>query len=132
MTRLDRLFAAITLAVTILIPGSLMALSPFNVPQETFGMIAGWTIALAIMVPSYVVLTRAARHRSHLMFVASFVGGSLGRFMATLAAILTFHFAVPNAPMKPFLLTFFLGYFSLGTLKVFFTVGLLPGYGKHG
>jgi hypothetical protein len=117
MTARDGRFAAGALLLTLLVPGLLLATSPFGEERATLGTLAGWGAALAIMVPSYVLLTRTVHADPH-RFLRGFMLGTLLRLILTVVAVLVFVTQVEHAPVRAFVLSFFLGYMLLTGLEL--------------
>ena len=126
MTRRDRSFALGALALSLVIPGLLLVLRPFDEPRAAFGLLTGWGVALAIMVPSYLLLSRTLGSEDSRTFLGGFLGGSLGRLVLTALAVVLFVKLVPEAPAGSFLTAYFLGYFSLTVLELLLTVRRQP------
>ena len=126
MTRRDRSFALGALALSLVIPGLLLVLRPFDEPRAAFGLLTGWGVALAIMVPSYLLLSRTLGSEDSRTFLGGFLGGSLGRLVLTAVAVVLFVKLVPQAPAGSFLAAYFLGYFSLTALELLLTVRRQP------
>jgi hypothetical protein len=126
MTRRDRHFALGTVALSVVLPGLLLALRPFDEARAELGLLCGWGVALAIMVPSYVLLSRTLGSADSRTFLGGFLGGSLGRLVLTAVAVVLFVKLVPEAPAGSFLVAYFLGYFSLTVLELMLTLRRQP------
>jgi len=118
----DRLFAGACFGLTVLVPGLLLAAGPFAEARTQFGTILGWTVALAVMIPSYALLSRAAASDDPQRFIRGFMMGTLLRLVITGVAAILFVLLVEQAPIKSFLLSFFLGYVLLTTLELTLTL----------
>ncbi len=130
MTRPDRMFALGTALATLVVPTLIAVATPFDEARSTFGVAVGWAAMLLVMVPSYVIVSRtfapavkADGRPDNNGFLAGFVGGALGRMVLTVAAVWVFWAVVADAPIKTYVLTFFLGYVVLMTLEIVLTVG---------
>jgi hypothetical protein len=123
-TRLGRdlRFAGGALLLTLLVPGLLLMAAPFGEDRATLGTLAGWGAALAIMVPSYVLLVRSIEGTDSHRFLRAFMLGTLMRLLLTIVAVLLFVTQVEQPPVKSFVLTFFLGYMLLTGLELVTTV----------
>jgi len=128
MTRRDGLFAVWVSGLTLVIPGALLALSPIDEARASFGVLVGWGLALAIMLPSYLLLARAVSAENPHRFVRNFMLGMLLRMFATVIAVAAFYIMVEDAPLRSFLLSFFLGY---GTLTAVELVLTMRGTNRH-
>jgi hypothetical protein len=122
MTRRDGFFAAWVLGLTLAIPGLLLALSPLDEARASFGVLTGWGVALAVMLPSYLLLARAVSAENPHRFVRNFMLGMLLRMFATLIAVAAFALLVEDAPLRSFLLSFFLGYGTLTAVELVLTM----------
>jgi hypothetical protein len=122
MSRRDGRFAAWVLGLTVVVPGALLALSPIDEPRAAFGVLVGWGLALAVMLPSYLLLARAVSAENPHRFVRNFMLGMLLRMFATVIAVAAFHLTVEDAPLRSFLLSFFLGYGALTACELSLTV----------
>jgi hypothetical protein len=118
----DRLFAGACFGLTLLVPGLLLAAAPFAEPRAQFGTLVGWTLALLVMIPSYMLLTRAAGNDDPQGFIRGFMLGTLVRLMLTGGVAVLFVLLVEQPPIKSFLLSFFLGYALLTTLELALTL----------
>ncbi|MHC5212489.1 MAG: hypothetical protein ACYTG2_17390 [Planctomycetota bacterium] len=122
MTRRDGLFALWVSGLTLAVPGTLLALSPIDEARATFGVLLGWGLALVIMLPSYLLLARAVSAENPHRFVRNFMLGMLLRMFATVIAVAAFYVTVEDAPLRSFLLSFFLGYGSLTAVELTLTM----------
>lgn len=122
MTR-DRTFGLGALALTVVVPGLLLATQPFAETRANFGVLTGWGLALLVIVPSYFLLARALKTENSQRFLMVFLGGSAGRFVVVIASVLLFALTVAEPPLKSFLLSFFLGYMLLTGLECALTLG---------
>ena len=118
MSRPDRLFALGVLLLTAAVPTSLAALQPFGEPRATLGVLCGWGAALAMMVPSYLLVARSLARPGSRGFLQAVMGGMLLRLAMTVAAVLAFGLLVDDAPLKCFVLAFFAGYALLTVLEL--------------
>jgi len=119
----DRLFGLVTLALTIVVPGLLLLGRPFAEPRAAFGVLTGWGLGLLVIVPSYFLLAWALRTDNSQRFLMAFLGGSAGRFVVVIASVGVFALTVDDAPLKSFLLSFFLGYMLLTGLEFALALG---------
>ncbi len=122
MRRSDRVFGAGAAALTLAVPGALLALGLFAEERAAMGTLAGWGLALLIMVPSYALLSRGVTSTSPSGFVRGFMLGSILRLVATVGAVTGFALAVDRPPLRSFLLAYFLGYMLLTGLELLLTV----------
>ncbi len=127
--RLDRLFAITVLISTILFPLPLALFTPFGEERERVGVIVGWVVLLLVMVPSYLLLTRTVHFENKTAFMGAFLGGSIGRMFLTVIAIIGFWFLVEERPIKSFVTTYFLGYFTLCFTEIMLAMACLPKSG---
>jgi hypothetical protein len=118
MKRRDTLFAGCVLLLTALVPGSLIALAPFAEARSTLGILAGWGLALVMMVPSYVLLARTVSEENPHRFVRAVMAGMLLRLAVTAVGVFVFALTVSETPFKSFLLSFLLGYTLLQTVEL--------------
>ena len=125
MTRRDRIFAAGAAALTLLVPGLLSALAPFAESRATLGTWTGWSVALLMMVPSWVLLSRGMGRTNPHALLRSVMGGALLRLSLTATAVFLFATRVSDPPLRSFLLAFFLGYILLSALEL--TLATRPG-----
>lgn len=123
MTPHDRVFAGGTLIATALVPTLIVLGAPFEESRHVMGTLWGWALALLTIVPSYVILSRSLRHDDSNRFFTAFAGGTIGRMVAVLVAVVLFVTLVDQAPTKTFLLSFFLGYMLLTGLEVTMALG---------
>ena len=122
MTRRDALFAIWVGGLTLAVPGALLALAPIAEARATFGVLVGWGLALAVMLPGYVLLARAVASENPHHFVRNFMLGLLLRMFATVLGVAGFALTVEHAPLRSFLLSFFLGYGALTCVELVLTV----------
>jgi hypothetical protein len=122
MTRRDGVFALWVTGLTLAVPGGLLAWTPFAEARAEFGVVAGWGAALAMMLPSYLLLARAVSAENPHRFVRNFLLGMLLRMFLTVVAVAAFRLAVEDAPLRSFLLSFFLGYGALTGVELVLTV----------
>lgn len=127
--RLDRLFALALVIATVLFPLPLALFQPFGEDSELLGIISAWVVMLLVMVPSYLLMTRTVHFENKTAFMGAFLGGSLGRMFLTVIAIIGFWFIVEDRPVKSFITTYFLGYFSLCFTEVALAMACLPKSG---
>lgn len=114
----DLRFGLGVLAATLAIPGALLATAPIAEARAPLGYLVGWGLALALVVPSYVVLSRVSRDPEDPRFNRALLGGTLGRFLLALVGMTLFATLVDDAPVKAFLLAFFLGWMLLTGLEL--------------
>ena len=133
MSRRDGQFLAWVGGLTLGVPGALLLLAPVAEARAAFGTLTGWGLALAIMLPSYLLLSRAVSSENPHRFVRGFMLGMLLRMFATLIAIAAFHLTVEDAPLRSFLLSFFLGYGALTAVELSVTLrgGRRAGAGEQ-
>lgn len=118
----DRTFVGACLALTLVVPGLLLAAAPFGEARAQLGTIVGWSLALLVMVPSYMLLTRTASQDDPNKFIRGFMLGTLMRLVVTGLVAVLFVLLVEHPPVKNFLLAFFLGYMMLTTLELTLTL----------
>ena len=118
MTARDRNFLLGVLALSAVAVPALLAVRPFDEPRATLGLVAGWSGALLIVLPSYVWLGRAlARPEPH-AFLRGFMANSTLRLFAAIAVMTVFTLSVKDAPTASFLSSFMLGYLMLTGLEL--------------
>jgi hypothetical protein len=125
-TSRDRRFMLGTLGLTALIPGVLLATRPLAEERQVMGYLAGWGLALLIMVPSYMLLVRGLASGEFNSVLKSVLGGMMGRLVMMVAAIVIFVKLVPEPPVVSFLLTFALGYGGLTALELYSALATDP------
>lgn len=118
MTRSDAIFAAGCVVFSLVIPGLMLSRPVFGESGSTFGTLAGWGLALAVMVPSYVMLSRTIHAENMHRFHRAFMLGTALRFAGCIVGTLAFALLVPDAPILTFLMAFFLGYVLLTALEL--------------
>ena len=118
MSRRDRLFVLAVVGLTALVPVPLAVLQPLAEARSPLGTLAGWGLALLIMVPSYVLLVRAVAEQNPHRFVTAFMTGAILRLFMTIGGILGFWLAVKPAPMRSFVLTLLGGYVLLSAVDL--------------
>jgi hypothetical protein len=118
MARPERTFALGTLLATLVVPGAFLALEPFREPRAALGVVAGWGLALLIIVPSFWLMARVMGSDDRLAFHRAFMGGSMGRFALGIAGVVLFATQIDQPPLWSFISCFFLGYFALSALEV--------------
>src|SRR5262245_13309115 len=130
MTRRDRLFVLAVVGLTALVPLPLAVLRPLSEERTVLGILAGWGLALLIMVPSYALLVRAMAESSPHRFVTAFMTGAILRLFLTLGGVLGFWLAFKPAPMRSFVLSLLGGYVLLSAVELLLvrqTRGARPG-----
>ena len=85
MTRRDRLFVLAVVGLTALVPVPLAVFRPLAEGRAALGTLAGWGLALLMMVPSYALLTRAMTEQNPHRFVTTFMTGTMLRLFLTIA-----------------------------------------------
>jgi hypothetical protein len=123
MSRGDLLFAVGATAGTLAVPGLLVLGQPLEEPRADLGYAAGWSLALLLVVPSYVIMSRVSRDPDDPRFFKALLGGMVGRFVLALVAMTLFATLVDHPPVKAFLLTFFLGWLILTGLELTSVMG---------
>ena len=118
MTRRDRLFVLAVVGLTALVPLPLAVLRPVAEERAALGTVAGWGLALLIMVPSYVLLIRAMAEQNGHRFVTAFMTGAILRLFLTLGGVLGFWLAVKPTPMRSFVLSLLGGYVLLSAVEL--------------
>jgi hypothetical protein len=118
MTRRDRLFVLAVVGLTALVPLPLAVLRPLAEERAVLGTLAGWGLALLIMVPSYVLLTKAIAEPNPHRFVSAFMTGAILRLFVTIGGVLGFWLAVKPAPMRSFVLSLLGGYVLLSAVEL--------------
>ena len=118
----DLRFALGALLLTLLVPGTLLLARPFGEARGELGTLVGWGAALAIMIPSYVLVVRSIESTDSHRFLRAFMLGTLLRLVATIAAVVLCVTQVDQPPVKNFILAFFLGYMLLTGLELVLTV----------
>ncbi len=126
----DLRFAAGALALTLIVPGLLLAVVPFGEERSAFGTLAGWGVALVVMIPSYLLLVRSLGSVDPHRFLRAFMVGTTLRMLLTLIAVILFATQIEQAPVKSFVLSFFLGYMLLTGLELFVTLRTRAGGGS--
>lgn len=126
MSRADRASVLGVLLLSAVVPGTLALLAPFAEERATLGIVAGWGLALLVMVPGWLLVARAMVASGGHAFVRAFLGASLLRLLLTVTGVVTFALAVPQAPLFSFLLAFFVGYASLTVLELRHTLPRAP------
>ncbi len=122
----DRAFYTGTAVATAVVPTLILWGAPFDEPRHVLGAVVGWALALLVIVPSYVLLSRALGDDDNQRFFRLFAGGTIGRMVVVLVAVVLFATLVEEAPVKTFLLSFFLGYLLLTGLEVMMALGKAP------
>lgn len=125
MSARDRAFVLRTAIASVIAPGLLLLARPFDETRAVMGILAGWGAALLVMVPSYWLLARAMASDGK-DFLGAFLGGSLGRLVATAVIVLLFVRLVPDAPQWSFVASYFLGYMVLTVIEMSLTVARRP------
>jgi hypothetical protein len=118
MSRRDRLFALAVVGLTALVPVPLALLQPLAEARSALGTLAGWGLALLIMVPSYALLARTVAEQNPHRFVTAFMTGALLRLFLTVGGLVGFWLAVKPAPMRSFVLTLLGGYVLLSAVEL--------------
>ena len=118
MSRRDRLFVLAVVGLTALVPVPLAVLQPLAEARSPLGTLAGWGLALLIMVPSYALLVRAVAEQNPHRFVTAFMTGAILRLFLTIGGIVGFWLAVKPAPMRSFVLTLLGGYVLLSAVEL--------------
>jgi hypothetical protein len=118
MTRRDRLFVLAVVGLTALFPLPLALLRPTAEERAVLGTLAGWGLALLIMVPSYALLVRAMAESNPHRFVSAFMTGAMLRLFLTAGGVFGFWLAVKPAPMRSFVLSLLGGYVLLSAVEL--------------
>lgn len=118
MSRRDRLFVLAVVGLTALVPVPLAVLQPLAEARSPLGTLAGWGLALLIMVPSYALLVRAVAEQNPHRFVTAFMTGAILRLFLTIGGLVGFWLAVKPAPMRSFVLTLLGGYVLLSAVEL--------------
>lgn len=118
MTRRDRLFALAVVGLTALVPLPLAVLRPLAEERAVLGTLAGWGLALLIMVPSYALLTKAMAAPNAHRFVSAVMAGAILRLFVTLGGVIGFWMAVKPAPMRSFVLSLLGGYVLFSAVEL--------------
>ena len=127
----DRTFYVGSLLATLLVPGLILLGAPFEETRYVMGALVGWAIALLTIVPSYILISRALSHEDSNRFFKMWAGGTMGRMVVVLVSVALFATLVEDAPIKTFLLSFFLGYMLLTGLEVTMALGSKAPNGRH-
>lgn len=114
----DLAFAGGVLVLSALVLGWLLLAPPFAEAQPELGALWGWGLAALAIVPSYVLLSRAVADENPHRFHRAFMLGTMLRFGVCMVGTVVFWFAVPDAPIKIFLLAFGLGWLLLTGLEL--------------
>lgn len=123
MSRTDVRFLAGALAGSVAVPGVLLSAAPIDEARASLGYVVGWTLALLLVVPSYLLMARVTRDPEDPRFNRALLGGTLGRFALALVGMTLFATLVEEPPVKAFLLAFFLGWMLLTGLELTAVVG---------
>ena len=115
--RAGRRFTLGVLLATLLIPGAMILGRPFDEIDATLGVLLGWGLAFVLIVPSYVLLSRAALDDDHQRFIRVFMVSVMVRFAASIVGVVAYWMFIDRTPWT-FVLTFFLGYATLSTIEV--------------
>jgi len=118
MSRRDRLFVLAVVGLTAAVPVPLAVLQPLAEARSALGTLAGWGLALLIMVPSYALLARAMAEQNPHRFVTAYMTGAILRLFLTLGGVLGFWMAVKPAPMRSFVLSLLGGYVLLSAVEL--------------
>lgn len=118
MTPRSRLFAIGTVLSTLIVPGALIALSPFGTPRHVLGVACGWGLALVVLVPSFMAMTRVMACGDERRIQARFMYTMMARFAASLLGVALFALLVETPPLFDFVLAFFLGFITLTALEL--------------
>ncbi len=131
MTAHDRTFYVGALLATVLVPGLILLGAPFDETRYVMGTLVGWAIALFTIVPSYILISRALSQEDNNRFYKLWAGGTMGRMAVVLVSVALFASLVDDAPIKTFLLSFFLGYMLLTGLELTMALGSKAPNGRH-
>ncbi len=118
MSRVDRTSVLGVLLLTAVVPAGLALLQPFAESRPTLGFAAGWALALLVMLPGWLLLARAMAATGGHEIVRAFMGAALLRLVLTIGGTTAFALSLTDAPLRSFLLAFFLGYASLTVLEL--------------
>ena len=118
MTRRDRLFVLAVVGLTALVPVPLAVFRPLAEERAALGTLAGWGLALLMMVPSYALLTRAMAEQNPHRFVTTFMTGTMLRLFLTIAGVVGFWLVVKPAPMRSFVASLLGGYVLLSAVEL--------------
>lgn len=126
MTSRNRSFAVGTVLSTLAIPSLLISLSPFDAVRNVMGVACGWGLALAVIVPSFVVMSRLMESGDDRRIQARFMYAMMGRFAASVVGVALFAVLVDEPPLYDFVLAFFLGFAVLSALDLTFLLSKSP------
>jgi hypothetical protein len=118
MTPRSRQFAIGTLVSSLLVPGILVATAPFGEARSELGIAWGWGLALLVIVPSYIAMTRVISSGDDRRIHARFMYSMMGRFAAAMLGVTLFATQVEKPPLYVFVLAFFLGFAVLTALEL--------------
>ncbi|MCB9899204.1 MAG: hypothetical protein H6825_14460 [Planctomycetes bacterium] len=126
MSRRDVVFAVGTTLLTLVVPGLMLVRPVFVEERYVLGTLCGWGLALAVMVPSYVLLARTLHGTDNQRFLRAFAYGTGLRMAGCLVGTLAFALLVEQAPKFTFLIAFFMGYVLLTALELRLTLRRAP------
>ena len=118
----DVAFAVGALVLSGAVPALLVFAAPFAEARQTLGIVAGWALALLVMLPSHLLTGRVLDSDDPHVFLRGFMLGTGLRFGTTIVAAGLFAWLVPEAPLKAFLVTFLLGYVAFTGLELLVSV----------
>jgi len=130
MSGRDRIFLGGAALATAVVPALLVLGTPFAETRAFMGIVVGWVLALLTIVPSYFLLSGALKEENSQRFFRAWAGGTMGRMFVVIVSVVLFAVFVTDAPVKSFLLSFFLGYMLLTGLEVLTVIGNTPN-GRH-
>jgi len=126
MTSRNRSFAVGTVLATLIIPTALIFLSPFESARNVFGVSWGWGLALAVIVPSFMAMSRLIESDDDRRIQARFMYTMMARFAASVVGVALFAVLVKEPPLYDFVLAFFLGFAVLSALDLTFLLSKSP------
>ena len=118
MSRRDRAFVLAVAGLTVLVALPVAVLRPLAEDRAALGTAVGWGLALVIMVPSYVLLSRALAETNPHRFITAFMTGAILRMALTLLGVLGFWLAFRPAPMRSFVFALLGGYVLLTVVEL--------------
>ncbi|MFT7463680.1 MAG: hypothetical protein ACI9EF_002027 [Pseudohongiellaceae bacterium] len=130
MTPRNRSFAVGATLSTLVIPALLIAVSPFGAARPELGVVSGWGMALLVIVPSFVAMSRVMVSGDNQRIQTRFLFSMMARFVASVMGAALFATTVDEPPLLDFILAFFLGFAVLSACELTFLLSKSPD-GNH-